>query len=179
MPRPRVQIKATVLPFTKVKLEEASKAGLQVGRAAPQTHSVLSKRCVHVHGVTQRPQRALQRARPRAQGSRQSCAACRAMRALALAPTSCPPFFQVLDVRLPFDERELLINYTPYLQRTLNLDSLAVSAHARTCAPPAPRTLLLLLAAGCVHARAAACVWLHGDAVAGWATAWRRARRCT
>ena len=33
---------------------------------------------------------------------------------------------QVLDVRLPFDERQLLLDNLPYLKRSIKLDSLNV-----------------------------------------------------
>lgn len=33
---------------------------------------------------------------------------------------------QVLDVKMPFDEKQLLLDNLPYLKRTLKIDSLAV-----------------------------------------------------
>ena len=50
----------------------------------------------------------------------------------SLPPSLSPLFFfcsshQVLDVRLPFSERQLILDNLPYLKRALKLDSLTVS----------------------------------------------------
>jgi len=40
----------------------------------------------------------------------------------------------VLDVKLPFDEQQLLRDNTPYLLRALNIDSLAIHSTAAAAA---------------------------------------------
>lgn len=51
---------------------------------------------------------------------------------LARPPTPFPrsPRLQVLDVKLPFDEQQLLRDNTPYLLRALNLGSLSIHSAA-------------------------------------------------
>jgi hypothetical protein len=46
---------------------------------------------------------------------------------------------QVLDVKLPFDEAQLLRDNLPYLLRSLNLEGLTVSSAAAADAPAAAK----------------------------------------
>lgn len=63
----------------------------------------------------------------------------RTARALRAHLKCCPPSQQVLDVKLPFDEQQLLRNNTPYLLRSLDLSSLRVHSIDNLAAAAAVR----------------------------------------